>query len=113
MRRSGWTADGGIGWAINFAHICAEYLGKALALFIDILNPEVIILGSIYGRVKSLLEPGMKEVIRRECLTESYQACRIVPAGLSESIGDMAALSLARGAVVDRSVEKDHNFWYI
>jgi len=88
--------------ALAVYHICAGYLGKALALFIDLLNPEVIILGSIYGRAKSLLEPGMMEVIRRECLTESYQACRIVAAGLSESIGDMAALSLALEAVVTK-----------
>ncbi len=81
--------------AINVYHICAEYLGKALALFIDILNPELIILGSIYGRAIHLLEPIMMKVIQREAYESSYQACRIVPAGLTENIGDIAALSLA------------------
>lgn len=75
--------------------ICGEYLGRALALFIDILNPELIILGSIYGRAKELLEPAMMEVINREAYFESVAACKIVSAGLEESIGDIAALSLA------------------
>ena len=75
--------------------ICGEYLGKALALFIDILNPELIILGSIYGRAKELLEPAMMEVINKEAYFESAEICKIVPAGLEENIGDIAALSLA------------------
>jgi glucokinase len=75
--------------------ICGTYLGKALSLFIDILNPELIILGSIYGRAKELLEPAMMQVIKREAYFESVDVCKIMPAGLGESIGDMAALSLA------------------
>jgi glucokinase len=70
-------------------------LGRGLALLIDILNPELIILGSIYGRSKSLLEPVMMEVIQKEAIRDSIDACKIVPAGLAENIGNMAALSLA------------------
>lgn len=81
--------------AIEVYRLCAHFLGKALAQLIDILNPELIVLGSIYGRAKTLLEPVMLEVIRQEALPDSYEACKIVPAGLSENIGDIAALSLA------------------
>jgi glucokinase len=75
--------------------ICAEYLGRALSLFMDILNPELIILGGIYGRAEKLLKPGLMKVIEKEAITVSKDACRIVPADLSEHIGDIAALSLA------------------
>ncbi|AYL95638.1 ROK family protein [Mucilaginibacter celer] len=75
--------------------LCGYYLGKALSLFIDMLNPELIILGSIYGRAETLLRPAMMEVIEKEAYFESVAACSIVPAGLTESVGDMAALSLA------------------
>ncbi|HUZ57323.1 MAG TPA: ROK family protein [Hanamia sp.] len=81
--------------ALNVYKICAEYLGKALAIFIDILNPEIIILGSIYERARPLLEPILLDVIQREALADSKDACLIVPAGLSENIGNIAALSLA------------------
>ena len=73
----------------------ASYLGRGLALIIDVLNPEVIILGSIFGRSRDLIEPYMLEVVHREAIGFSAAKCRIVPAGLGEHIGDMAALVLA------------------
>lgn len=81
--------------AIDIYKTCAEYLGRGLSLLIDILNPEIIIIGSIYGRARTLIEPYMKQVIEREAILDSQKACKIVPAGLSENIGDMAALTLA------------------
>lgn len=75
--------------------MCAEYLGRGLSLLIDILNPEVIILGSIYGRAKSLIEPYMREMLEKEAINYSYKYCKIVPACLAENIGDIAALALA------------------
>lgn len=81
--------------AVHIYEVCAEYLGKGLSLLIDILNPEMIILGSIYGRSKSLLEPLMMKTIKKEALSASANACKIVAAGLGENIGDIAALSLA------------------
>lgn len=81
--------------AIDIYITCAEYLGRGLSLLVDILNPEVIILGSIYGRAKSLIEPFMREMLNKEAISISYNHCKIVAAGLSENIGDIAALTLA------------------
>jgi glucokinase len=81
--------------ALAVFELSAEYLGRALAMFIDMLNPELIVLGSIYGRARKLIEPKMMEVIRREAYQGSLEDCKIVSAGLGEHIGDMAALSLA------------------
>ncbi len=89
------AAYGGDEVAIDIYKTCAEYLGKGLSLLIDILNPEVIILGSIYGRAKSLIEPYMRAILEKEAISFSYKHCQIVPAGLSENIGDIAALTLA------------------
>jgi len=81
--------------ALDIYRTCGRYLGRGLSLLIDILNPEIIILGSIFGRAKSLMEPYMKEVILQETLADSNAVCQIVPAALGEHIGDMAALTLA------------------
>jgi len=75
--------------------LCAQYLGKGLALLIDILNPELIVLGSIFGRARILLEEEMTKTIKMEAFRDSNNVCRIVPAELQEQIGDIAALSLA------------------
>lgn len=71
-------------------------LGEALALFIDLLNPDCIVIGSIYARCEPFIAPAMRDVIARECLAPSAAACRIVPAQLGDRIGSHAALAVAR-----------------
>jgi glucokinase len=66
-----------------------------LAIIIDILNPEVIVIGSIFARCRELLEPSMAEVLAREALPQSLRHCAIVPAALGEDIGDWAAITIA------------------
>ncbi len=75
--------------------ICGEKLGLGLSILIDILNPEMIVLGSVFQRSEKLLRDETEKVIKKECLEYSSKACRIVPAALSENIGDYAALSVA------------------
>jgi glucokinase len=70
-------------------------LGQGLAILIDVLNPERIVIGSIYGRCREFLEPPMEEEMRREALSPAAQVCSVVPAGLGEAIGDYAALAIA------------------
>jgi len=72
-----------------------RYVGQALSLFIDILNPQLILLGSIYGRCRELLEPHIKEVVERETIPFARRACRILPCGLGEAIGDYEAIAIA------------------
>ena len=81
--------------AIAVYRTCAHQLGRGLAIVIDMLNPEAIILGSIYQRCEKLLQKDMMEVLKAECLPEALEACRILPAELGDSIGDYAALSVA------------------
>ena len=80
---------------------CAHYLGKALSILIDVLNPEIIVLGSIYCRAQNLIEPAMMEVIDYETIIHTRKVCKIVPAGLGESIGDYAALSVALNSITE------------
>jgi glucokinase len=81
--------------ALEIFEICGHYLGHALSILIDILNPEVIVLGSIYARAQQLIEPSMRKVIERETISYARNICQIEPAGLGENIGDYAALSVA------------------
>lgn len=81
--------------ALKVYDICAKNLGRGLSVLIDILNPEAIVIGSIYSRSGELLEKKMLEVIEAETLKSSREACRILPAELGDSIGDYAALAVA------------------
>ena len=77
---------------------CGEWLGRGLALLIDFLNPDRIVIGSIYTRSQALLEPSMRAVLAREALPRALDACSIVAAQLGDRIGDYAALALAAKA---------------
>lgn len=74
--------------------VVASHLGMGIAVLIDILNPEMVVIGSIFTRQHPVLETGMKDAIEKEALAESAKACRIVPAKLGELIGDYAAVSV-------------------
>ena len=70
-------------------------LGKGLSILIDLLNPECIVIGSIFARNYNEIWPYAKQVIEAETLPQARNACRIVPSELSESVGDIAGLMVA------------------
>ena len=71
----------------------ATRFGHGLAVLVDILNPEVIVAGSIFTRAyRFLYEPAMR-ALREEALPESLKGFRLVPAGLGDQIGDYAAIA--------------------
>lgn len=73
----------------------ADYLGQGLAILADILNPELIIIGSMAVRLGEVLLAPARRAMQREALPGTYAACRVVPAALGERIGDIAALCAA------------------
>ncbi len=91
----GDAADAGDETAIAVYRECGRYLGKALAIVIDLLNPQKIVIGSIFVRSEGLLRASMQQVIDAECLPAASNACKVVPAELGEKLGDIAALSVA------------------
>lgn len=87
-------AEAGHADALEVYEICGNMLGRGLAILIDVLNPECIVLGSVFQRSGHLLRSSMEKVLEQECLPHAYKACRIVPAELKENIGDYAALAV-------------------
>ena len=82
--------------ALEIFDIVAQRLGLGLSILIDILNPQRMIIGSIYLRQRALLEATMQAVLRQEALALALAVCEIVPAGLGEAVGDYAALAIAQ-----------------
>lgn len=89
------AAEAGDQTALDVFRICAEHLGQGLSILIDILNPQVIAIGGIFGRCHSLLWPMAEKVIGEQALSVSSSCCRVLPAELGEKIGDYAALATA------------------
>lgn len=74
--------------------VSGYHLGLGLSYIIDILNPQRIIIGSIFLRCEKFLRPAMEEALSKEALPYARKVCEIVPAGLGERVGDLAALSV-------------------
>ena len=70
-------------------------MGRGLSVIVDILNPERIIIGGVYARSHHLLYESAQAELKAEAIGESLSCCEIVPAELSENIGDYAALATA------------------
>ena len=87
-------ADAGDALAKAIYTECGEMLGRGLAVLVDILNPERIVLGSIYARSGHLLRDAMARTLREEALPLALDVCTVVPAELGDSIGDYAALGV-------------------
>ncbi len=83
--------------ALETYRVCGEKLGEGLSILIDILNPQTIVIGSVFARAEDLLRAPMERVLKREALAYSLGNCRIVPAALGEEIGDYAALAVSYG----------------
>lgn len=89
------AAQSGDSVANEIIRISADYLGQGLAILIDVLNPECIVIGSIYARNEMLFKPLIESVLQKEAIPSSLQVCCIKPAELGDSIGDYAALCVA------------------
>ncbi|MBE6590178.1 MAG: ROK family protein [Ruminococcaceae bacterium] len=88
--------------AIEIYKECGYTLGRGIAILIDLLNPQRIVIGSIYARSQALLESSMTEALKKEALPASLANCRILPAALGEALGDIAALSVAQNGLERR-----------
>ena len=89
------AARGGDETAIRIYRQTGEMLGRGLAVIVDVINPERIVIGSIFQRSADLLVEPMRQVLEEECLPASLDICEIVPAELGDDIGSRAAIVLA------------------
>jgi glucokinase len=81
--------------AVEVFRVAARYFGRGLAMLADTLNPERIVLGGLGMRLMDVLvEPALR-VFHEEALPRAAAVCRVVPAALGESIGDIASLCAA------------------
>ncbi len=89
------AADAGDADAIRVLTKSANILGHGLSILIDLLNPERIVIGSVYARAERWFKDETMRIIRQEALDLAYKCCQVVPAQLGDIIGDVAALTVA------------------
>ncbi len=89
------AAQNGDPVANEIIRISAEHLGYGLSILIDVLNPQCIVIGSVYARNENLFKPIAGKIIQQEAIPSATAVCSIKPAALGDSVGDYAALGVA------------------
>lgn len=84
--------------------VSGEKLGEALSILIDVINPEVIVIGSIFARAENLLRPSMEKAIAENAIRISASRCRILPAALGDKIDIYEALAIASYAMSSKGI---------
>lgn len=97
--------------ALAFFRFIGKMLGRGIAQMVDVLNPERVVIGSIFVRCEDLLRPAMEEELKKEAITHSTRALRVLPAATGEKLGDLASIMAALYALgVDPMAETaEHN----
>ncbi len=69
----------------------ARMMGLAVGSMLNLLNPEVVVIGGGVARSWDLVEGPLVEAARRSAFPVPFQAARIVPAALGEEAGLVGA----------------------
>lgn len=91
------AASAGDAVAVRIIESTGGRLGEAMAILVDVLNPERIVIGGLAMRMGERLLAPARRAMEREALPGSARICQVVPATLGESIGDVAAICIAMG----------------
>lgn len=78
---------------------CGEYLGRGLSILVDTLNPQMIVIGSIFTHCADLIWPHAKAVMEPRVPCGGQPR---LPGGsrrAGRQIGDYAAIAVAASAV--------------
>ena len=80
--------------AIALVEETAYYMGWGIANLVNILNPEIVLLGTIAVAAGDLLLDPIRRTVTEMAMQRPLETVRIMPAELGDAIGDLAAISL-------------------
>jgi glucokinase len=88
------AAKGENALALQVVDETAHYMGIGLANIIQVLNPEVIVLGTIATEQGDFFLERVRQVVRRETWPQMCAAVEIQPSPLGSQVGDYGAISV-------------------
>ena len=91
------AARDGDALAIALVEETAYYMGWGIANLVNILNPEIVLLGTIAVAAGNLLLDPIRRTVTEMAMQRPLETVKIMPAELGDSIGDLAAISLVIG----------------
>ncbi len=91
--------------ALQVVNEAAEHLGTALASLLNLMNPEVVVLGGDFARLGELVLAPLRQRVRNLTLVSSVAAARILASRLGpRSVAVGAATLVLKAALEDSSL---------
>ncbi|MYC76230.1 ROK family protein [Candidatus Poribacteria bacterium] len=88
------AARAGDALASELVQETAYYMGWGIANLVNILNPDIVLLGTIAVAAGDLLLDPIRETVSKFAMTRPAEAVQIAPAQLGDALGDLAAVAL-------------------
>jgi len=89
------AAEQGDAHAQDILSQALHYLGIGLASLVNLLNPELIIIGGGLTKLGPLLYDTVRRVIDQRAFLENARAVRVMPPGLGDDVGSLGAVAVA------------------
>ena len=80
--------------ALQLINETAYYMGWGIANLVNILNPDIVLLGTIAIAAGDLLLDPIRKTVSEFAMPRPAEAVKIAPAQLGEALGDLAAIAL-------------------
>jgi len=91
------AARAGDGLALEVLNGAARAMGRAVSIAAQILNPEVITLGTMAHKAPDLLMPIVHSVVEEEVWPGNRQGLVVIPSPLGDGIQDLSAIAAYMG----------------
>jgi len=75
--------------------LLGRHLGRTVAILVDLLALEAVVLGSLYLRCRDLFEEAFRDEFAAEALPASLAGCRVVASELGEDLGAYQSIAVA------------------
>lgn len=88
------AANDGDEWALEVVHETASLLGAAVASFLNIFNPDVVVIcGGVTQAGDKLFHP-LRSEVKRRAFKPAWEGCKIVPGTLPGTAGVFGAAAV-------------------
>lgn len=88
------AARAGDALALELVSETAYYMGWGIANLVNVLNPDIVLLGTIAIAAGDLLLDPIRKTVSKFAMTRPAAAVEIAPAQLGDALGDLAAIAL-------------------
>lgn len=80
--------------AIELLNETAYYMGLGIGNLVNVLNPELVVLGTIAVKAGDLLMTPIRRTVKEVAMSVPGSVVRVVPAQLGELVGDIGAIAI-------------------